>query len=196
MQGFLFNIFLLNCFNFLFEKVKVCYIITVNMNKNNKNLKNNFVSFGVVAENRKARFNYEVFDTIEAGVVLNGTEVKSLRLKRCNIKDGFAAPKNNEMFLYKVSIQPYEFAAGNNNKNHEEYAERKLLLHKNQIAKLIGYFNDNQTTIVPLKVYFNDKGKAKVLLGLARGKKLYDKRETIKKRDILRDNSRYLKNIR
>ncbi|MCT4552964.1 MAG: SsrA-binding protein SmpB [Alphaproteobacteria bacterium] len=157
----------------------------------NKN-KKNYISHGVVSENRKARFNYEILETLEAGVVLTGTEVKSLRLGKCNIKDAYAVPENMELFLYNSVIHAY--LQGANNKSHDPGRKRKLLLHKKQIHKLNAVFNDKNSTIVPLKMYFNDKGRAKILLGIGKGKKLYDKRETIKKRDADRETRRIMKN--
>lgn len=138
--------------------------------------------------NRKARFDYEIEDTYEAGMVLKGTEIKSIRNGKANIKDSYAIIKNDEIFLLNMHIALYKEG---NQFNHEETRTRKLLLHKKEIRKLKiemeGY------TLVPLKVYFKD-GRAKVLIGVARGKKNYDKRETIKKRDIEREmqkNNKY-----
>ncbi len=136
--------------------------------------------------NRKARFNYEIIDEIEAGIELKGTEIKSIRKGSVSMDDAYARIKKGEVFLTNMYIARYEEG---NIFNHDERRERKLLLHKNEINKLAKQIELNRYTLVPLKVYFK-KNKAKVLLGLARGKKLYDKRETIKKRDQERD-SRY-----
>ena len=132
--------------------------------------------------NRKAKYNYQIFETGEAGIVLTGTEIKSLRLGKANIKDSYARIKNNEVFLINMHISSYE---NGNIFNHDETRERKLLLHKKEILifrdkiKLEGY------TLVPLQVYLIN-GRDNVLIGLAKGKKNYDKREDIKKRDIER----------
>ena len=136
--------------------------------------------------NRKARFNYEIIDEIEAGIELKGTEIKSIRKGSVSMDDAYARIKKGEVFLTNMYIARYEEG---NIFNHDERRERKLLLHKNEINKLAKQIELNRYTLVPLKVYFK-KNKAKVLLGLARGKKLYDKREIIKKRDQERD-SRY-----
>ena len=132
--------------------------------------------------NRKAKYNYQIFDTIEAGIVLTGTEIKSLRLGKANIKDSYARVKNNEIFLINMHISSYD---NGNIFNHDETRERKLLLHKKEILKFCDKIKLEGYTIVPLKVYLKN-GRAKVLIGLAKGKKNYDKREDIKKRDIER----------
>lgn len=132
--------------------------------------------------NRKAKYNYQIFDTIEAGIVLTGTEIKSLRLGKANIKDSYARVKNNEIFLINMHISSYD---NGNIFNHDETRERKLLLHKKEILKFRDKIKLEGYTIVPLKVYLKN-GRAKVLIGLAKGKKNYDKREDIKKRDIER----------
>ena len=133
--------------------------------------------------NRQAKFNYEILETYEAGIVLTGTEIKSLRNGNANIKDSYANIKNGEIFLLNMHISHYEEG---NIFNHEETRTRKLLLHKKEILKLKNKVDLNGYTIVPLKIYFV-KRKAKVLLGLAKGKKTYDKREDIKKRDVERE---------
>ena len=132
--------------------------------------------------NRKAKYNYQIFDTIEAGIVLTGTEIKSLRLGKANIKDSYARVKNNEIFLINMHISSYD---NGNIFNHDETRERKLLLHKKEILKFRDKIKLEGYTLVPLKVYLKN-GRAKVLIGLAKGKKNYDKREDIKKRDIER----------
>ena len=133
--------------------------------------------------NRKARFNYEIIDTIECGIVLKGTEIKSIRNGKINLKDSYAIIKKGEVYIYGMHISHYEEG---NIFNHDETRTRKLLLHKKEILKLKNKIDLNGFTLIPLKVYFV-KGHAKILLGLARGKKTYDKRETIKKRDVERE---------
>ena len=133
--------------------------------------------------NRKAKYNYQIFDTVEAGIVLTGTEIKSLRLGKANIRDSYVRVKNNEMYIINMHISSYE---NGNIFNHDETRERKLLLHKKEILKFRDKIKLEGYTIVPLKVYLV-KGRAKVLIGLAKGKKNYDKREDIKKRDIERN---------
>lgn len=133
--------------------------------------------------NRKAKYNYHIFDTIEAGIVLTGTEIKSLRLGKANIRDSYVRVKNDEMYIINMHISSYE---NGNIFNHDETRERKLLLHKKEIFKFRDKIKLEGYTIVPLKVYLKN-GRAKVLIGLAKGKKNYDKREDIKKRDIERN---------
>lgn len=132
--------------------------------------------------NRKAKYNYQIFETVEVGIVLTGTEIKSLRVGKANIKDSYARIKNNEVFLINMHISSYE---NGNIFNHDETRERKLLLHKKEILKFRDKIKLEGYTLVPLKVYLKN-GRAKVLIGLAKGKKNYDKREDIKKRDIER----------
>lgn len=139
--------------------------------------------------NRKARYDYEIEDTYEAGIVLSGTEVKSIRLGKINIKDSYAIIKNNEAFLLNTHISLYEEG---NIFNHEESRTRKLLLHKKEIKKLKNKVEMEGYTLIPLKVYFV-KQKVKVLIGLAKGKKNYDKRETIKKREAMREMAKNFK---
>ena len=133
--------------------------------------------------NRKAKYNYEIFESLECGIVLTGTEIKSLRSGKGNIKDSYAVVRNGEIFLVNMHISAYE---NGNIFNHDETRMRKLLLHKKEIYKLRDKVRLEGYTLVPLKVYFKD-GRCKVLLGVCRGKKNYDKREDVKKRDILRD---------
>lgn len=142
------------------------------------------------AENRKARYNYEILDTIEAGIALIGSEVKSLRGGKSNIQDSYAAGHGREMYLYNAYIPEYLQA---NRFNHETRRPRKLLLHKREINKLSGAVEREGMTIVPLEIFFNEKGRAKVKLGLARGKKLHDKRQSEKERDWNREKGRLLK---
>ncbi len=132
--------------------------------------------------NRKAKYNYQIIDSIEAGIVLTGTEIKSLRGGKANIKDSYASVKNGEAFLINMHISTYE---NGNIFNHDETRTRKLLLHKNEILKLNDKVRIEGFTLIPLKVYLK-RGKAKVLIGICKGKKIYDKREDIKKRDIER----------
>lgn len=139
--------------------------------------------------NRKAKHNYDISESIECGIVLTGTEIKSIRNGKANIRDSYAVVKNNEIFLLNMYISSYE---NGNIFNHEETRSRKLLLHKKEIYKLRDKVRLEGFTLIPLKVYLKD-GRAKVLLGVARGKKNYDKREDIKKRDIERDIRKRLK---
>lgn len=133
--------------------------------------------------NRKAKFDYFIEDEIEAGLVLTGTEIKSLRLGKANIKDSYAIIRNNEAFLLNTHISEY---TEGNRFNHNETRTRKLLLHKKEILKLSSKIDLEGYTLIPLKIYFS-KGKAKVLIGICKGKKNFDKRETIKQRDIERE---------
>ena len=145
-----------------------------------------------LAQNKKARHGYQILETIEAGLVLTGTEIKSVRERRINLKDGFAQIHNGEAWLMNVHISEY---TQGNRFNHDPLRARKLLLHKKEIQKLTGQTSEKGITIVPLKVYLKH-GFAKVLLGIAKGKHDYDKRETIKKRDQEREIRRTLKNYR
>ena len=144
----------------------------------------------LVAENRRARFNYEIHETFEAGIALQGTEVKSLRQGKANIAEAYAGPGGSELFLYNAYIPEYLEA---NRFNHETRRPRKLLLHRREINRLVGATQREGMTIVPLRLYFNPKGRAKIELGLARGKKLHDKRETEKKRDWERERGRLMR---
>lgn len=146
----------------------------------------------IVAENRKARHDYYIEDQFEAGMVLVGTEVKSLRDGRANLKDSYAKIKNGEVFVYQMHIGPYPFAYHG---NHDPLRPRKLLLHKYEIKKLYSKVNEKGLSLIPLSVYFKN-GKVKMTLGLAKGKRLYDKRETIKSRDAKRELDRERKNNR
>ncbi|AWB20427.1 SsrA-binding protein [Methylobacterium indicum] len=144
----------------------------------------------VVADNRKARFNYEITDTVEAGIALTGTEVKSLRGGKATIGEAFAGPSGNDLLLFNAYIPEYLEA---NRFNHDTKRPRRLLLHRRQIDKFIGATQREGYTVVPLKIYFNERGRAKVELGLGRGKKLHDKRETAKERDWQRDKARLMR---
>ena len=141
--------------------------------------------------NRKVNFDYEIIDTFETGIVLTGTEIKSIRLGKCNLKDSYAIIKNNEIFILNMHISHYEQG---NRFNHEETRTRKLLMHKKEILKLRDKLEIEGFTLVPIKLYFKGS-KAKLLIGLAKGKKNYDKRETIKKKDIERQIAKELKSI-
>lgn len=140
--------------------------------------------------NRQAYHDYFVLETYETGIVLTGTEIKSVRQNGANIKDSYAIIKNNEVFLLNMHISRYEQG---NIFNHEETRTRKLLLNKREILKLKDKVDLNGNTLIPLKLYFNH-GKLKLLLGVCKGKKNYDKRETIKERDLKREISRDFKN--
>jgi len=135
----------------------------------------------VVATNRKAYRDYEIIESIETGIELRGSEVKSLREGRVNLEDSFARVDNNEMILFNAHISPYAFSSY---LNVESARQRKLLMHRAQIDRLHGQLSQKGLTLVPLKVYFTDKGLAKIELALCKGKKLYDKRHDIKKREI------------
>ena len=144
-----------------------------------------------VALNRKAHFNYQLEERFEAGLVLMGTEVKSLRLGRANIQDAFARVYQGELWLYNAFIP--EYTQGNRN-NHEPTRPRKLLLQARQIKKLLGFLKNKGVTLVPLSIYFSKGGYAKVELAVGHGKKEYEKREVIKQRDWKREQSRLMKN--
>lgn len=134
----------------------------------------------VVANNKKARHDYFIEDTYEAGIVLTGTEIKSIRQGKVNIKESYAKIENGEMIIYGMHISPYEHG---NRFNVDPLRPRKLLLHKREIQKLIGYTTLKGLTLVPLRMYINEKGRAKLEIAVARGKKDYDKRNAIAKRD-------------
>lgn len=144
----------------------------------------------LVANNKKAYHDFFIEETYEAGIVLTGTEIKSVRQGKVSIKESYARIRDGEMMLYGMNISPYEQG---NRFNVDPLRERKLLLHKQEIRKLIGQTTLKGLTIVPLKVYINEEGRAKVEIGLARGKKNYDKREDIAKRDAKRDMERRMK---
>jgi SsrA-binding protein len=144
----------------------------------------------IVADNRKARFNYEIGEVIEAGIALMGSEVKSLRMGKANIAESYAAARDGELWLLNANITEYKQAG---RFNHAPKRARKLLLHKRQINKLIGAVEREGMTVVPLKLYFNEKGRAKIEIALARGKKLHDKRETEKKRSWERERGRLMR---
>ena len=146
----------------------------------------------ILAENRKARHEFHIEDTFEAGIVLKGTEVKSLRQGRVNLKDSYANIKNGEVWVHQMHIGPYPFAYYG---NHEPLRPRKLLLHRQEIQKLYSKVNEQGQTLIPLRIYFKG-GKVKLVIALARGKRKYDKRETQKKRDWDRQKARLLRENR
>lgn len=143
----------------------------------------------LVANNKKAYHDYFIEDKIETGIVLHGTEVKSLRMGKCSVKEAFIRIENGEVFVYGMHISPYEKG---NIFNKDPLRVRKLLLHKQEISKLAGKLAEKGYTLVPLQVYFKD-GRAKVEIGLAKGKKLYDKRQDIAKKDQRRESEREFK---
>ena len=145
----------------------------------------------VIAENRRARFDYFLEENIEAGIQLLGTEIKALRDGRANIAESYAAVEGREIVLINADIPPYKQA---NRFNHEPRRPRKLLLHRKQIDRLIGAVQRDGQTIIPLKLYLNDAGKAKLEIALAKGKKLHDKREASAERDWQRDKARLMRN--
>lgn len=140
----------------------------------------------IVTVNKKAKFDYFIEDTYEAGMVLLGTEVKSLRLGRVNLKDSYARIKKGEVFVHQMHIGDYPFASY---ENHDPLRKRKLLLHKYEIKKLYGKANEKGFSLIPLRVYFQN-GKAKMTIAIAKGKRRHDKRETIRRRDEKRDLDR------
>ena len=145
---------------------------------------------GPVAENRRARYDYEITDTLEAGIVLTGTEVKSLRTGKAQITEAYASPERGELWLINAHIPEYLQA---NRFNHEEKRPRKLLVKKKELARLSQDVERAGNTIVPMKLYFNEQGRAKLLIGVGKGKKSFDKRETERNRDWNRDKSRIMK---
>lgn len=144
----------------------------------------------VVAENRKARRNYEIEETFEAGIALVGTEVKSLRSGKANIAESYASDEDGELYLYNAHIPEYAQAS---RFNHDPRRPRKLLLHRREIHKLIVGIQREGMTVVPLRLYFNDRGIAKLQIALARGKKLHDKRQSERRRDWERQKARLMR---
>ncbi|MBB4004281.1 MAG: SsrA-binding protein SmpB [Aurantimonas endophytica] len=144
----------------------------------------------VAAENRKARYNYEIIDTLEAGIMLSGTEVKALRAGKASIAEAYATEEGGELWLINSNLPEYLQA---NRFNHEPKRRRKLLVHRTQLNRLAGAVQRDGMTLVPLRIYFNDKGRAKLLLALAKGKNAPDKRQTIKERDWARQKQRIMK---
>nr|WP_320011221.1 SsrA-binding protein SmpB [uncultured Desulfobulbus sp.] len=147
----------------------------------------------IIAKNKKAFHDYFIDQTFEAGLVLRGPEVKSLRGGKVNLRDGYAQVKDGEVYLYNVHISPYSFTTY---ANQDPMRVRKLLLHKREIRKLIGKLHEKGIALIPLKIYFIENGKAKVELGLARGKKLYDKRASLKEKESQRDVERTMRRDR
>jgi SsrA-binding protein len=145
----------------------------------------------VAAHNRKARFNYAIGETFEAGIALTGSEVKSLRTGKATIAESYADAHDGEIWLINANIPEYKQSGPFN--NHEPKRHRKLLLHKRQINKLIGAVEREGMTLIPLKLYFNDRGRAKIEIALAKGKKLHDKRDTERKRDWQRQRGRLMR---
>jgi SsrA-binding protein len=145
---------------------------------------------GIIAENRRARRDYEVSDTFEAGLVLMGTEVKSLRNGKVNLAHSYASIQDGEAYLVNADIPEY---SGGNRFNHKPTRQRKLLLHRRQVNRLMASIQRDGMTLVPLKLYFNENGRAKLLLGLARGRKKADKRDDEKKRDWQRSKARLMR---
>lgn len=154
----------------------------------NKNKKS---SGNIVAQNRKARRDYQIVETMEAGLELTGTEVKSLRAGRASLNEAFAGEKHGELFLFNAHIPVYEGAS--RIFNHEPGRDRKLLLHRKQMGKLLGAQKQKGMALVPLKIYFNARGLAKLELALGEGKRSFDKRETVKQRDWDRQKGRLLR---
>ena len=144
----------------------------------------------VIATNKKARHDFFVEDTYEAGIVLKGSEVKSIRAGRINLRDSYARVKRGEVFVYNMHISPYSHATYD---RPDPMRVRKLLLKKREIRKLVGMVSEKGFTLVPLRVYFNERGRAKLELGVCKGKKLYDKRAALKKRDAQRDLERAMR---
>jgi SsrA-binding protein len=144
----------------------------------------------IVASNKKAYFNYDIVESLEAGIALLGSEVKSVREGRVSLKESYAEIRNGEVFLLHANISPYEFA---NRFNHEPLRDRKLLLHRREIKRLIGKIREKGFTLIPTKVLFNEKGKVKVELSLAKGKRAYEKKQAIKERDLDREMRAELK---
>lgn len=149
------------------------------------------IKFGQVSENRKARFNYSTEDTIEAGIALTGAEIKSVRYGLVTIVDGFVQKRGVDLFLAGVEIQ--KLPTANRAVNFDERRPRQLLLHRNQINRIIGKLQEKGATAFPLKLYFTNRGKLKVLLGIGYGKHRADKRETIKQREWERTKARIVK---
>ena len=147
------------------------------------------IGLKIITYNRKASFNYFFNDLIEAGIVLKGSEIKSIRQGKINIAESYAIEKNREIYLVNSHIPSYDAAS---HQNHNPYDERKLLFNKKEINKLIGRMNEDGFTLVPTKMYFK-KGKAKIEIAVAKGKKMYDKRQTKKTRDWNREKARYFR---
>ncbi|MBS0643487.1 MAG: SsrA-binding protein SmpB [Acetobacteraceae bacterium] len=152
--------------------------------------KKGMISHGVAAQNRKARFDYAIGDTVEAGIVLKGPEVKSLRLGRATLSEAWAGERDGEVYLFNAHIPEYQ---GGVLSRFEPRAPRKLLLKKKQINQLLGEISKKGATLVPLQIHFNDQGRAKVLIGVGTGKQKQDKRQAIADRDWARDKARLMR---
>lgn len=148
------------------------------------------ISHGTITQNRKARRDYAIEDTIDAGIILTGSEVKSLRNGRCTLVEAFAQPENNEIYLINAHIPAYE---GASHFQHEERRKRKLLLHRKEVDRLMAAVGRKGMTLVPLSIYFNARGIAKVQLGLGKGKTDIDRRDDIKTRDWQREQARVMR---
>ena len=158
--------------------------------KTNSKGKNSLISHGQVANNKRARFDFEILEEVEAGLILTGTEVKSLRQGKAQINEAYVGEKDGGLWLLGGMIAHY---TGGNRENHEERRPRKCLLHKKQEKKLMGEISKKGITLVPLRIYFNNRGLAKLMIGLGKGKKEYEKRDSIKQRDWQRDKARIMK---
>ena len=163
-------------------------------NKKNKKKAGIISTSQTVSDNKKARFDYEILDIFEAGIMLKGTEVKSLRLGQANIKESYVGAKDGEIWIFNMNISPYSQAS--EQLQHNATRPRKLLLHKKEIGKILGAVARQGMTMVATKIYFNEHGKAKLEIALAKGKKQHDKRETEKKRDWGKQKQRLLKTSR
>ena len=152
--------------------------------------KSGLISHGIAAQNRKARFDYTIKQTVEAGIVLKGPEVKSLRLGRATLTEAWAGEREGEMYLFNMYIPEYQ---GGVLSRFEPRAPRKLLVHRKQMRELLGAVTRQGATLVPLQIHFNDRGRAKVLLGLAEGRKKHDQRAAIAERDWQRDKARLMR---
>jgi SsrA-binding protein len=152
--------------------------------------KSGLISHGIAAQNRKARFDYTIKDTVEAGIVLKGPEVKSLRRGRASLAEAWAGERDGELYLFNAHIPEYQ---GGVLSRFEPRAPRKLLLHRKQLQSLIGAVTRQGATLVPLQIHFNERGRAKVLLGLAEGRKKHDQRAAIAERDWQRDRARLMR---
>ena len=155
----------------------------------NKSAKSDFISTGLVAHNRRARFDYAINETFEAGLVLTGTEVKSLRQGHANINEAYGIIEKDELYMSNMFIAAYD---NQGYASHAERRNRKLLLHNREVIKIINALNRKGSTLVAMKLYFDKRGRAKLEIGLGTGKKLYDKRETIKNRDWSREKARIM----
>lgn len=157
------------------------------------NSRNKKSCYKVISDNRKARYEYHILDSFEAGISLLGSEVKSIREGKVNINEAFLIERNNEVFVHNMNISEYK---GSNRFNHEPKRHRKLLLHRKEINKIMGQIKIKGYTAIVLKLYFNEKNKVKLEIALAKGKQNFDKRESIKKREVQREQGRVLRESR